>query len=159
MYRPTVRYADEYKTYVDELFHATSLDRNQILRAALFSAAYSKEFHDIISRYKKKDVPTPSAGWSLGDSRWWRYQDVEKELEGMDVIAYDRGKRSHEKDSSVGDPGRGFNQKGNEKLQKPPVPRSAQGRIGPLASERGRDVIRGNGGGITITINSKNKSR
>lgn len=151
MYRPTVRYADEYKTYVDELFKATSLDRNQILRAALFSAAYSKEFHDIILRFKKKDVPTPSPGWSLGDSRWWRYQDVEKEQEERDVNAYDHGKRSYEKDSKAGNNG-GGNASRNEPTQKAPVPRKAERRNGPLASERGRDVIRGNGGGITIRL-------
>ena len=44
MYRPTVRYDDIYRTYVDRLFKATKLDRNQILRCALFAAAYNHQF-------------------------------------------------------------------------------------------------------------------
>jgi hypothetical protein len=44
MYRPTVRYADCYQQYVDKVFQSTHLDRNQIIRAALFTAAYSEEF-------------------------------------------------------------------------------------------------------------------
>ncbi|NGY76296.1 hypothetical protein F6Y02_07940 (plasmid) [Bacillus megaterium] len=34
-YRPTVRYHSIYRTYVDSLFQATELDRNQIMRCAL----------------------------------------------------------------------------------------------------------------------------
>lgn len=35
MYRPTVRYAECYQQYVDKMFLSTTLDRNQIIRAAL----------------------------------------------------------------------------------------------------------------------------
>ena len=35
MYRPTMMYDDTFKKYVDGLFHSTTLDRNQIIRAAL----------------------------------------------------------------------------------------------------------------------------
>ncbi len=42
MYRPTVRYDDVFKEYIDSLFHATHLDRNQIIRAALFQLLIQK---------------------------------------------------------------------------------------------------------------------
>lgn len=71
MYRPTVRYSDEYKKYVDSVFHATTLDRNQILRMALFVAAHTNEFNSIVINYKKGDVPPPSPTWSLSDQSLW----------------------------------------------------------------------------------------
>ncbi|WP_085522862.1 hypothetical protein [Tuberibacillus sp. Marseille-P3662] len=37
MYRPTVKYHDVYKRYVDQVSQVTSLDRNQIIRLALFT--------------------------------------------------------------------------------------------------------------------------
>jgi hypothetical protein len=46
-YRPTVRYDSRFKDYVEELFHCTDLDRNQLLRAALLffgSEGKGKEF-------------------------------------------------------------------------------------------------------------------
>ena len=75
VYRPTVRYADVFKTYVDELFKATTLDRNQIIRAALFSSVFSREFQQIIKSYKKKDVPLPSPLWSLEHHELWLEQN------------------------------------------------------------------------------------
>jgi hypothetical protein len=75
MYRPTVRYSDIYKQYVESLFHATSLDRNQIIRAALFTAAHSPEFLRIINLYKKKDVPLPSPLWQLEQAELWQEQN------------------------------------------------------------------------------------
>jgi len=44
LYRPTVRYDDLFKTYVDQVFKSTTLDRNQIIRLALFSAPFNKLF-------------------------------------------------------------------------------------------------------------------
>lgn len=66
MYRPTVRYDDQYRKYVDELFRATTLDRNQIIRLALFSAAYSKEFTDVTS--------LSQADWPRDQHRLWLEQ-------------------------------------------------------------------------------------
>lgn len=74
MYRPTVRYDDIFREYVDTLFHATNLDRNQIIRAALFAAAYSKEFRNLLEPYKKKDVPLPSPLWKLEQQCFWLEQ-------------------------------------------------------------------------------------
>lgn len=74
MYRPTVRYDDIFREYVDTLFHATDLDRNQIIRAALFAAAHSKEFRNLLEPYKKKDVPLPSPLWKLEQQCFWLEQ-------------------------------------------------------------------------------------
>lgn len=42
VYRPTVRYPDVYKNYIENIYKATNLDRYQIIRLALFIAAHSK---------------------------------------------------------------------------------------------------------------------
>lgn len=59
-YRPTIRYPDIYKEYVESVFEATDLDRNQIIRLALFVAAHSKEYKTILEKYKFPDVPLPT---------------------------------------------------------------------------------------------------
>jgi|UPI0007798B86 hypothetical protein len=71
MYRPTVRYPDVYKFYVDDLFKSSSLDRNQIMRLALFTAAYSEELRAAIKPYLHKDVPLPSPPWKLHQDGLW----------------------------------------------------------------------------------------
>jgi hypothetical protein len=75
MYRPTVRYSDSFKNYVDDLFNATHLDRNQIMRSALFAAAHSKEFQSILGKYKKRDVTLPQACWGLDEEHCWKNQN------------------------------------------------------------------------------------
>jgi hypothetical protein len=87
MYRPTVRYADVYKNYVDDVFRATKLDRNQVIRLALFVAAHSTEFQNILLQHKTKDVPLPFASWNASDHRQWMEQSPETEKEGRDVNA------------------------------------------------------------------------
>jgi hypothetical protein len=58
-YRPTVRYPNEFKDYVDWLYQTTHLDRNQIFRAALFffGRDLSKQFLEF---HKKRDCKLPS---------------------------------------------------------------------------------------------------
>ncbi|MCJ7983051.1 hypothetical protein MUB16_00530 [Priestia sp. OVL9] len=56
-YRPTVRYHSMYRTYVDSLFQSTELDRNQIMRCALFTAAHNPVFLALMNQYKMNDVP------------------------------------------------------------------------------------------------------
>ncbi len=72
MYRPTVRYPDAFKDYVDNLFRNTKLDRNQIFRLALFAAAHSEVFHDILRKHSFNDVPLPSPEWELADELCWK---------------------------------------------------------------------------------------
>jgi hypothetical protein len=85
VYRPTVRYDDVFKAYVDALFHATHLDRNQIIRAALFTAVHSKEFHNLLKLYQKGDVPLPSPLWSLEQKSLWQQQSSKVNTGWMDV--------------------------------------------------------------------------
>ncbi|MBT2661969.1 hypothetical protein [Bacillus sp. ISL-45] len=85
MYRPTVRYADSYQQYVDKMFQSTHLDRNQIIRAALFTAAYSEEFLKLMSQNKKGDVPLPSPLWELDNTPLWREQSPKITGEGREV--------------------------------------------------------------------------
>ena len=77
MYRPTVRYNNVYRTYVDDIFKATSLDRNQIFRLALFTAAYNPKFIEMLEQYQRKDVPLPSPHWSHSMHHIWLEQDIE----------------------------------------------------------------------------------
>jgi hypothetical protein len=74
MYRPTVRYHDIFRDYINSLFHATHLDRNQLIRGALFAAAQSKEFQALLKPYQKKDVPLPFSLWKAEQHRFWLEQ-------------------------------------------------------------------------------------
>ncbi|MDR4950402.1 hypothetical protein [Neobacillus cucumis] len=85
VYRPTIRYDEVFKSYVDALFHATHLDRNQIIRAALFTAVHSKEFHKLLKPYQKGDVPLPSPLWSLEQNHLWLHQSSKSTTEVRDV--------------------------------------------------------------------------
>ncbi|WP_053073913.1 hypothetical protein [Bacillus sp. LL01] len=96
MYRPTVRYADVYKQYVDALFQATTLDRNQIMRAALFNAAHSNLFHEMLRPYMRGDVPLPSPLWSASDHRLWLEQTPQQEKGGRDVNGEQEVRRTKE---------------------------------------------------------------
>jgi len=89
VYRPTVRYAPVFRDYVDDVFKATHLDRNQIIRLALFVATYTKEFRDILMDYKKKDVSLPLPSWRLSDHHYWLEQCpvIEREGRGVNAIA------------------------------------------------------------------------
>ncbi|UTR07725.1 hypothetical protein MM326_06845 [Alkalihalobacillus sp. LMS6] len=84
-YRPTVRYAPIYKEYVNDLFHATTLDRSQIIRAALFTAAHSPEFLAQLKPHLKRDVPIPSPRWNRADTVLWREQSPQLESGEGDV--------------------------------------------------------------------------
>jgi hypothetical protein len=99
VYRPTVRYAPVFRDYVNSVFHATTLDRNQIIRAALFTAAHSKEFHDMLKQYQKKDVPLPRPKWGLSDHQFWLEQCPITVKGGEDVNANNTRKRETPNDS------------------------------------------------------------
>lgn len=88
MYRPTVRYDDIYRTYVDDLFRATKLDRNQIFRCALFAAAYNHQFLALMNRYKKDDVPLPSPQWSHSSHQLWLGREASREENGGSQCEY-----------------------------------------------------------------------
>lgn len=136
MYRPTVRYADIYKSYVDDLFHAATLDRNQIIRLALFAAAHSQEFQSILSNYKNGDVPLPSPPWPLSDHGLWLGKRVKEGKGGKDVRA--NSSRSGKTETDYGDIERVGHQE-NEQNR-----RQGQGR--------NREIYRSANGGITIRV-------
>ncbi|MDM8150067.1 hypothetical protein [Priestia megaterium] len=81
-YRPTVRYHSIYRTYVDNLFRATELDRNQIIRCALFTAAHNPIFLALMNQYKMNDVPLPSSPWQPSSHRLWMEQEPNIEEKG-----------------------------------------------------------------------------
>ncbi|MFP7159147.1 hypothetical protein SFC34_25150 [Priestia aryabhattai] len=81
-YRPTVRYHSIYRTYVDSLFQATDLDRNQIMRCALFTAAHNPVFLALMNQYKMSDVPLPSSPWQPSSHRLWMEQEPNIEEKG-----------------------------------------------------------------------------
>lgn len=81
-YRPTVRYHSMYRTYVDSLFQSTELDRNQIMRCALFTAAHNPVFLALMNQYKMSDVPLPSSPWQPSSHPLWMEQEPNIEEKG-----------------------------------------------------------------------------
>lgn len=74
-YRPTVRYDAAYQTYINSLFRATMLDRNQLIRLALFTAGHSDDYYAILRQYARKDVLTlPSPIWKPDQTGYWMEQ-------------------------------------------------------------------------------------
>jgi hypothetical protein len=69
MYRPTVRYDDKFKDYVEGLFHSTSLDRNQIIRLGLFLLGHTKEGRDVLQHFASSPLPKPN--WNKNDMVLW----------------------------------------------------------------------------------------
>jgi hypothetical protein len=59
-YRPTVRYPSDFKKYVDDLFQATHLDRNQIFRASLFFFGNDELSKQFLEHHRKRDCKLPS---------------------------------------------------------------------------------------------------
>ena len=78
-----VRYDDLYQVYVDEMFQATNLNRNQIIRLALFTAPFNQEFLNQLDKFKKK--PLPRVYWEVTDSGLWMDREFKKEEERRGV--------------------------------------------------------------------------
>jgi len=78
VYRPTVRYPDVYKNYIENVYKATDLDRNQIIRLALFVAAHSEEYKGILQKHKMADVPLPCPDWGRNEEGYWKDQNYIK---------------------------------------------------------------------------------
>ncbi|MCR8927484.1 hypothetical protein NLI92_002873 [Priestia megaterium] len=94
-YRPTVRYHSMFRTYIDSLFQATSLDRNQIMRCALFTAAHNPIFLEIMKEYKLSDVPLPSPLWTHSTHQLWLEQEpLLEEKGGVECDHIDRKRTS-----------------------------------------------------------------
>lgn len=157
MYRPTVRYNDRFKEYVEEMFKSTHLDRTQIIRAALFIAAHTEEFKQLISRYKKKDVPLPSSPWWPTDHHLWLELDGlgEQEREGEGKHDDYSGERTVSQSSKIhrtstdGSLLRGTTLQKSEKQKERRHLGSIEGCSGKVHEKR---VIKHAGHGITIRL-------
>lgn len=55
-----------YKDYVDSLFNTTNLDRNQIMRLALYVLGHTSEGLRILEEFQKDvETPIPLPSWEL----------------------------------------------------------------------------------------------
>lgn len=145
MYRPTVRYDDIFREYVNSLFHVTHLDRNQIIRAALFVAGHSKDFHNLMNEYKKIDVSIPSPLWDSDQHRYWMEQSPGKEERGKDVNVKHGGTKKTENVIGAYEPERRSAENEQYRCEQPETRRS-----GEIPSQR---IVTKGKGGIKITIN------
>lgn len=147
MYRPTVRYNDIFRDYVDGVFKSTSLDRNQIFRLALFAAAHSDNFQSVLEKYKKKDVPIPHPNWSTSDNGFWL--DLYPTLdEGREVNVKLRGTEAEANFRAVA------NEREWKKAEQHRRHKQIEGRNGEISSGTNESIrIRGNGGVITWSFN------
>jgi hypothetical protein len=79
---------DCFKDWIEEVVKVTGLDRNQVIRLALFSAPFSDEFKKQINKRRDFDVNLPSPAWSKdSDGGPWRRSEWIKEERGDDVRA------------------------------------------------------------------------
>jgi hypothetical protein len=91
VYRPTVRYPDIYKNYIEDVYKATELDRNQIIRLALFVAAHSKEYTSILQKHQSADVPLPRPDWRLDEEGCWKDQHYSKKQDPAPIKLIEKG--------------------------------------------------------------------
>jgi len=148
VYRPTVRYAPVFRDYVESIFRATTLDRNQIIRAALFAAAHSEKFYSILKQYQKKDVPLPCPSWKMTDHELWLEQCPENRRGGEDVNANTtrRGETSVASEHVAGTQLQQHALATNRRVE-PPARRE-----GEISSERQRPIQFRETGGIVIRL-------
>lgn len=146
VYRPTVRYAPVFRDYVDAVFHATTLDRNQIIRAALFTAAHTKEFQMLLKQYQKKDVPLPCPSWTMTDHELWLEQCPETKRGGEDVNA-NATRRGETSVASEHVARTRLLQSAENRRVEPPARRE-----GEISSERQRPIQFRETGGIVIRL-------
>ncbi|OIJ09429.1 hypothetical protein BKP35_16375 [Anaerobacillus arseniciselenatis] len=81
MYRPAVQYDDDYRTFVSEVSKSTQLDRQQIIRAALFIAAHSLEYQMLLVPYLKEHMKLPIPNWTVDDHNMWLNQPIDPKKE------------------------------------------------------------------------------
>ncbi|MGM7683569.1 hypothetical protein ACSVDA_15630 [Cytobacillus sp. Hm23] len=138
MYRPTVRYDDTFRNYVDALFQATDLDRNQIIRLALFTSAFSNTFNNTIKQHMKADVPLPSPMWEQDFIQLWLERELKNEKREKDVNVNTTRERGIEKNL------------GSRAEAKTKIERTNSRRVRQIPVGTGR--VRNTNGGIKITL-------
>ncbi|WP_416149524.1 hypothetical protein ACM26V_00545 [Salipaludibacillus sp. HK11] len=102
MYRPTVRMDDCFRDWIDQVKDVTGLDRNQIIRLAIYAAPFSDVFKQQINSRKQVDVSLPSPIWKgITDGGPWRNSTWNnKEREGdVKNEPHQRGTRTDQKSS------------------------------------------------------------
>jgi hypothetical protein len=142
VYRPTVRYSDVYADYVDAVASATKLERTQVIRLALFSAAHSEAFKEILNEYRRPGEALPSPSWELYEDVYFLEKDP-KPAEGKGVGVYDDTRREDESTPAAAEVTAGRSEAAAaQEVKLPPA-----GHAGPL-----RVPVRKKGGGIRIVL-------
>lgn len=100
MWRPPLRCDDRYRTYVEELFQTTCLDRNQIMRAMMFTAPFDDQFRKLMERHQHDTSPLPHQDWAITEAGLWMEQTYEKKG-GSDVNDQSESRRKVETISRV----------------------------------------------------------
>lgn len=72
IYRPTVRYDKVFGEYVNELFHVSTLDRNEIIRLALFTAPLGALFRSKVELYLNNGAAFPAPPWTPQMIHLWK---------------------------------------------------------------------------------------
>jgi hypothetical protein len=156
VYRPTVRYDDVFREYVDDVFKSTTLDRNQIIRLALFAAPFNNLFVSQLEKHLKINQSSlPSTPWEVWDHGYWRDQNFipqgEREdvniSEGGDVIGETMAERRIEiSGTDYPNPGRirNVDSQGSE--------RTAPRREGKVRQRPSDPTVFGSSKGIKITL-------
>lgn len=89
-YEPKIRCADAYREYINSLYQATNLDRNQIMRLMMFAAPFSGLFLSTVEgKFLKPGIAAaPSPSWTAKSDLLWLTQGGEGyELQGEDQAA------------------------------------------------------------------------
>lgn len=103
MYRPTVRMDDCFRNWIEGVAKASGLDRNQVIRLALFSAPFSAVFVAQINSRKKTDVNLPPPPWQREtDGGPWRESSWNRKGREGDVNENINQKRKEISNESVG---------------------------------------------------------
>jgi hypothetical protein len=136
LYRPTLRCSDVFKDYLQSLADVTGLDKNQLIRLALFSAPFNKLFIAQIEQ-KTGDVTLPSPTWEVFNHRLWIEQDPKTEGKGETPHDDNGRKTSVTKVNGTGERGTGENEQPGRQ---------------PQIERREREVYKRESGGISIRI-------
>lgn len=86
VYEPRIRCAEAFRGYVNQLYQATTLDRNQIMRLMMFTAPFSGLFQSTMEgKLKSLETTLPDPIWTPKANLLWLTQGGEGyELQNQD---------------------------------------------------------------------------
>lgn len=152
MYRmPTVRCDDAFGEYINDIYQSTHLDKNQIVRLALFTAPFNAAFVTQLKKHIKPGASLPSSDWEVFEHGYWMdqtYQVKEEEGDANEKNENDsRGRAAGPSASPVVHGTRSGNDEADHR----------SGRVKPAARREGAistsgTAIRTSGGGIKFTV-------